>query len=268
MTSARTGLLLAAAAAAACARGLGERPSAPVAPPRSATLEEVRAAYDAYCNGISTISASGDLDVRDQRTGKSQKLGIRLLAARGGRLYIKGSVAIVTALELSSDGARFWFQVPSKKTVWTGSNAAGAQSERDEAPYFALRPGDVVPAFLPEPLKPLPGEVLVFEADRESFSLALARLAEGAGRVRRRVHLRRESLEWSGSRSFDEQGELTSEVSVAGWSDGRPRQVRIERPVEGYSAAFALEKLEANVRVPERAFVPRSPEGYKVIEVP
>ena len=268
MKGCRSLALLCTLALSSCARGLPPRPSAPEPEPRSATLEEVRAAYDAYCNGVSTVSGSGDLELRDDRTGKSQKLGIRLLAGRGGRLYIKGSVAIVTVMELGSDGQRFWFQVPSRKTVWTGSNAASAQSERADAPYYALRPVDVVPAFLPEPLAPAADEALVFEADRRSFSLALARVSRDGARVRQRVWLERESLAWSRSRSFDERGELLSEVSVGGWQDGRPRQVRIERPAEGYSAAFSLDKLEANLQLPERAFATRSPEGYKRVELP
>jgi outer membrane lipoprotein-sorting protein len=243
------------------------RPAAPAAPLRLATLEEIRAAYDGYCNGIETLSASGDLDVRDARTGKTQRLGVRLVAARGGRLYLKGSVAVVTALEVVSNGDRFWFQVPSKKTVWTGSSNSSAESERSEAPYYALRPSDIALAFLPEPLTPGAGEALVLESDRQSFSLALVSAAGGTGVARRRVWLERASLAWIRSRSFDEKGELRSEVGLAGWAQGRPRQVVISRPGDGYVAAFALDELDANVPVPERAFQPRTPQGYKVVEV-
>jgi hypothetical protein len=67
-------------------------------------------------------------------------VGVRFVAARGGRLYLKGSVLVVTALEVVSDGERFWFQVLSKKTVWTGPNDAGNRAEgADKAPYYALR---------------------------------------------------------------------------------------------------------------------------------
>lgn len=252
-----------------CAGAPPVRPAAPQAPLRSATLEEIRAAYDAYCKGIETLSASGDLDVRDTRTGKAHKLGVRLVATRGGRLYLKGSMAIVTALEVVSDGARFWFQVPSKKTVWTGASGASLEAERQDAPYYALRPADISQAFLPEPLEAGEAQLLALDADRQSFSLSLVDLSAQARRgvVRRRVSLSRQSLEWSRSLSYDAQGELVSDVSLGGWRQGRPRQVVIIRPSEGYVAAFSLDKLEANVPVPERAFAPRTPEGYKVVEV-
>ena len=250
-----------------CAGGLPARPSAPLPPPRSATLEEIRAAYDAYCHGIETLSASGDLQVQDTRTGKSQRLSVRFVGTRGGRLYLKGSVAVVTALEVISNGQRFWLQVPSKKTVWTGSTDVSTQTERSEAPYYALRPADVTLAFLPEPLDRGPDEQLVLESDRQSFSLTLCRTTAGSGYVRRRVVLRRDSLEWAQTRSFDEHGELVTDVSLAGWREGRPREVAISRPGEGYVASFSLDKFEVNVPVPERAFAPRTPDGYKLVEV-
>jgi len=60
----------------------------------------------AHANGIETLSASGDLEVRDLRAGRARKLGVRLVASRGGKLYLKGSVAVVTAMEVVADGQR------------------------------------------------------------------------------------------------------------------------------------------------------------------
>src|SRR5207247_8568458 len=81
----------------------------PARPLRAAALEEVLAAHDGYCKGIDTLSASGDLEVRDFRAGKARRLGVRLVATRGGKLYLKASVAVVTALEVASAGKRSWF---------------------------------------------------------------------------------------------------------------------------------------------------------------
>jgi outer membrane lipoprotein-sorting protein len=191
-----------------------------------------------------------------------------MVVARGGRLYLKGSVAIVTALELVANGDRFWFQVPSKKTVWTGRSDSAPDAERGDAPYYALRPRDIVLAFLPEPLEPREGEWLLFESDRQDFSMTLAATSAGAGYVRRRVSLVRESLAWQRSREFDEHGELQNEIRVADFVDGLPRHVVITRPTQGYVASFALDKVERNASVPERAFTGRAPEGYTVVEVP
>jgi outer membrane lipoprotein-sorting protein len=259
----------AALLAAACGGSPLARPVAPLAPPRQATAEEVLSAYDAYCRGLETLSASGDLEVRDSRTGKSQRVGVRLVAARGGRLYLKGSVAVVTALEVVANGDRFWLQVPSRKTIWTGPAALAPAREAgsSEAPYFALRPSDVTRALLPEPLAAEAGDALVLESDRQAFALLLARPGDGLARARRRVWLSRETLQPLRSREYDERGELVSEATFGGYREGLPREVVVSRPAEGYVAAFSLDRADRNVTVPDKAFIPRLPEGYKVVEV-
>src|SRR5262249_22699696 len=93
-------LLLFSLGPVACAKARVAAPQARPAGLRSATVDEVLAAYDGYCKKLDTLSASGDLDVRDVRAGKAHSLGVRLVATRGGRLYLKGSVAVITALEV------------------------------------------------------------------------------------------------------------------------------------------------------------------------
>jgi hypothetical protein len=233
------------------------------------TLDEALDSYDSYCAGVRTFSASGDLDVKDLRAGKQRKLGVRLVATRGDRLYLKGSVLVVTALEVVSDGSRFWFQVPSKKTVWTGlaSEGAPAAEGADQAPYYALRPRDVTGALLPDPLAPGAEDTLVMDAEREIVWLSLARAESGRGTVRRRVGLERESLRPVSLRAYDAGGELLSDVTLAGWSADAPRRVVIRRPAEGYVAEFSLDKVELNKTVPEKAFEPRPAVGYRMVEV-
>ena len=237
----------------------------PARPQRAAALEEVLAAHDGYCKGIDTLSASGDLEVRDFRAGKARRLGVRLVATRGGRLYLKASVAVVTALEVSSDGKQFWFQVPSRRTVWTGRADQNPEAEDEQAPYYALRPADVTAALLPEPLAPGPRDAVVLEGDPETFRLTVAPRARGV--VRRAVSVDRESLRPLRSRQYDERGDLVSEFEYGEVTRGPARRVAVRRPREGYEALFTFDKAEANVAVPARAFAPRTPEGYKVVEV-
>lgn len=238
--------------------------------PRQATPEQVLAAWDDYARAVETLSASGDLTLRDTRRGKSGQLSVRVVAGRGDRLYLKGSVAVVTGVEVSSDGERFWFSVPSKKKVWTGLNGNASQPEEaadDEEPYYALRPVDVSQALLPEPMAPSPGETLVFSGERESFVLTLAGSQGGLVRARRRVWLDRETLLPKRAQRFDADGDLVTDVAWRGWDDGRPRDVTIVRPLEGYLARFLLTRVRTDVDVPERAFTGRTPDGYEVIEV-
>lgn len=252
-------------ALAGCATRTIERQAAPARPARPVTLEEALSAYDGYCQGLQSISASGDLDVKDLRAGKQRKIGVRLLATRGDRLYLKGQVLVVTALEIVSNGERFWFQVPSKKTVWTGpvSGVAPAAEGADRAPYYALRPRDVTAAVLPEALDPGEGDGVFLEADRSLACLSLAR----GGLLRRRACLERETLRPARLRSYDERGELVADVELSAWSEAGPRRIVISRPAEGYVVDLRLDKLERNKPVPERAFEPRPAPGYETVEV-
>jgi outer membrane lipoprotein-sorting protein len=261
--------LLVALALTGCATSRPLPGAVSLAEPRQASLDEVMGAYDNYCGRIRTFSGSGDLELQDLRAGRARKVGVRFVAARGGRLYLKGSVLVVTALEIVSDGARFWFQVPSKKKVWTGPNDAGNTAEgADKAPYYALRPRDVTSAFLPDALAHGDGDALLFEADRQSFTVTVGQIVGGHGFARRRVSLDRETLQLVRMRDYDTRGDLVTDVAFSVWSEGVPHKVTIERPRLGYVASFALDKAEANVSVPDRAFVARTPEGYAVEEVP
>ena len=85
--------------------------------------------------------------------------------------------------------------------------------------------------------------------------------------MRRRVWLDRDGLRPVRERRYDERGELVCEVHLGGWDAGAPRRIQIDRPAEGYEALLDLDKVERNVPVPEQAFVPRTPAGYKVEEV-
>jgi outer membrane lipoprotein-sorting protein len=259
-------LLASSAPGAGCLARAKTIPVVPARPLRAASLDEVLAAYDAHATGGQTLSASGDLEVRDLRAGKARKLGVRLVASRGGKLYLKGSVAVVTAIEVVADGRRFWFQVPSRKTVWTGLSDSANLAEGDDAPYYALRPSDVTSALLPEPLAPGPRDALVLEADPDAFSLALAP-REARAAVSRRVWMERETLRPVRLRRYDARGELVSDVQLGDWRGDAPRRVQIDRPGEGYQAIFDLDKVERNVPVPAQAFVPRTPPDYKVEEV-
>ena len=254
---------------AACVTRKVPTGAAPFRPPRAATLEEVVAAYDGFCRGASTLSASGELDVRDLRAGKARRIGVRVLAGRGGRLYLKGSVAVVTVLEVVADGQRFWIRVPSKKTVWTGEADASVDesAEGDQAPYYALRPADLVAALLPDPLAPAPGEAVVLDGDALTFGLTVARIEEGRGAARRRIVVDRETLRPSVVRQYDGAGSLSREVRYSDWREGSPRRVLVARPREGYEAELSLDKIETNVALPARAFAQRPAEGYTVVEV-
>jgi hypothetical protein len=256
--------------AGGCAWRARAIPVADLSPVRAATLDEVVKAHERATGALSALSASGRLELIDQRGGRQRSFGARVLCGRGGRLYLKASVAVVTALEATSDGRVFWLAVPSKHKVWTGDAtrpprvAAGADSHDFEA----LRPSDLAAALLPEPLDPRPGEVLLLESEREWFSLALGAPGEaGRGHVRRRVWLERATLHPGRARTYDAGGELALETTWGDWRDGVPWRVGVSRPAQGYAARLTFDKVQANVALPERAFTPRLSPEWEVVEL-
>jgi hypothetical protein len=256
---------LASLGGAACVTRTLAPSAPPTGPLRAASLEEALAAFDGYCREIKSLSASGDLDVRDFRAGKARKVGVRLVAARGGRLYIKGSVAVVTALEVVADGERFWFQIPARKKVWTGRADGQPRAEDEQAPYYALRPADVAAALLPEPLEPKADTTVLVDGDREAVTLTVADKPRGP--VRRAVRLERASLRPLGEKRYDESGDVVAVFTFGAWEGRYPRRIVVGRPTQGYEAEFTLDKADVNAAVPDRAFVPRVPSDYEVVEV-
>lgn len=239
----------------------------PARPPRAASLEEVLAAYERFAQAAASLGGSGELEVRDRRRGESRRFSLRLLAARDGRLYLKASVAVVTALEVVCDGRDFWFQVPSKRTVWTGRADQRPSTGDVREPYEALRPADIVAALLPARLEPALGEVLALEADREAFSVLVARAGPGPVAARQRIWLERESLRPRGLRTYDSQGDLQVEVQWSDWQEGWPRRVELARPLDGYEAGFDFSKVQPGAALPEQAFRPRTPPDYRLVNV-
>ncbi len=266
---AATGLLLLAACQPACSLRAKAIAVADLRPVRVATLDEVLAAHEQATRALTSLSASGHLQVRDRRLGRQREFGARLLCGRGGRLYLKASVAVVTALEATSDGRSFWLSVPSKRRVWTGDATRPPHVATPDAQELeSLSPADLAAALLPEPLDPRPDETLTFEGDRESFSLAVGRAgADGRATVRRRVWLARETLHLVRSRTYDAAGSLELEATFGDWRAGLPWRVGVAREAQGYEAFLAFDKAQANVALPERAFTPRLPKDYEVVRL-
>ena len=129
--------------------------------------------------------------------GQGAQAGRAPGGGRGGRLYLKGSVAVVTALEVVADGERFWFQVPVEEDGLDGRGRRGRPARPSDRAGALLRAAprrrDRGPA--PEPLAPRDGETVLLDGDREAFTLTLAAPGRGrGGRAPARVRLDRETL--------------------------------------------------------------------------
>ena len=104
------------------------------------------------------------------------------------------------------------------------------------------------------------------ESDREAFTLILAAPRPWA-RAAQRSGWSAPCLRPLGERRYDEEGDLVASFTYGSWEGRYPHRIVVGRPREGYEAEFSFEKADVNVAVPDRAFVPRTPADYKVVEV-
>ena len=220
-------------------------------PPREASLDEVLAAYDLYCDGIDTFKATGEMELRNTRTGRAGRLRFDLVASREGiRLEQRGGGP---GFVLVSRDGEFALQSAADGRHWRGAADEPLPSLRD-FPLEALRPSDLSSAFVPSPLTAQPDEALFMEGERSRFAVTLTRRRSGHGVARRQVFLERASLRLQRTLSFDEEGNLRSEVSWRSWRDGVPREILVTRPLDGTLARLELDEAEPNAPVPPGSF--------------
>ena len=246
------GLIAVSVAAASCGssdRELARKRELPE--PREASLEEVLAAYDLYCNGIETFKAAGEMELRNTRTGRVRRFRFDVAASREGvRLEQRdGDAGFVL---VSADGA-FALRSAADGRIWRGAADEPLRSLRD-IPLEALRPTDLASALVPAPLTAQPDEALFMEGERSHFALTLTRRRSGHAVARRQVFLERASLRLQRALSFDADGNLLSEVSWRRWRDGVPREILVTRPLDGTLARLELDRAAPNAPVPPGSF--------------
>jgi hypothetical protein len=219
--------------------------------PREASLEEVLAAYDLYCDGIETFKAAGEMELRNTRTGRAHRFRFDLLASREGvRLEQRDAD---TGFVLVSDDGAFALQSRADGRTWRGAADEPLPSLSD-IPLEALRPSDLATAFVPAALTAQSDEALFMEGERSRFALTLTRRRSGHGVAHRQVFLERASLRLQRVLSFDADGNLRSEVSWHRWRDGVPREILVTRPLDGTLARLELDRAAPNAPVAPGSF--------------
>ncbi len=252
-----------------------------VAPPPAALLdaslddllEELR-----RIGSIESMKATVDLQLtylNDERTKETEVRDVRgfVLGRRPGHIRVQAQTPVTggTAFDMASDGETFRVYLAWKKRFFEGDNANPHRSKKRAE---NVRPQHVLDALLIEP--PSGEETPVMDRVTEGFrhfyvvQLLTERNGEGL-KIHRKIWFDRTTLRIARVEVRDEAGEIIAVSRYRTWTDeygpSYPREVVVERPLEGYDLAVRFIKPGLNEDVPDDSFVLDPPKGLEVERV-
>lgn len=224
---------------------------------------------------IESMKATVDLQLtylNDERTKETELRDVRgfILGKRPGHIRVQAQTPVTggTAFDMASDGSTFRVYLPWKKRFIEGDTANVKRSEKRTE---NVRPQHVLEALLLDP--PLEEETPVMDRVKEGYRhfyvVQLMTDREGEGlRIQRKVWFDRATLRVARVEVRNNEGEVISVSRYQAWDSGDgqpfPRQVMIERPLEGYDLAMTFLKPGLNEEVPDQSFVLDPPKGLEV----
>lgn len=255
--------------------GCGGAPP-PRAQPRptylSAELPELIARANAWT--AAALRARGQLRMYWSGDEDSRHVDINLFASRSGALVLQGRRSLAgTIFNLISDGLDFQLVVPDHAAHYRGTSTAAVEPD-PERPYFALRPHHITEALLPEPLPAAnaPGSYVSRQTYPDLYALVWVQSDNDDVRVRRKVWVRRDTLQVSQIEGFDGDGRIAFVASYSDYPgrgrDAYPRTIEVERPWEELTFRFDLTEAERNPVIPDAAFrFQELPGGYRALTI-
>lgn len=246
-----------------------------IAAAKSATVQELLALLKDYSDRITSLSSTSmrvDLTMGTAEGGTVQKYhsapGYILLRRPDDiRLSIQAPFTKTTVIELLSRGDRFEVWNPRDNKVYVGRNGARGYEleENGEALVFTARPAHIFEAILPRAITLEQADLRISiteEVDSQAKYYVLNLLQESGGvemRTLRRLKIERSEMAVVEDETFTETGRVASIVDYSDLArfDGvlLPREIRIERPIDGYSLGLHFKDWRLNPSLADSAFV-------------
>jgi hypothetical protein len=171
-----------------------------------------------------------------------------------------------TAFDMVANGAQFRLYLPSKNRFIEGRNEPATKVSPNKLEN--LRPEVFLDALFIRPPGPKQTTFPIDFTDEDNAFYILHILetgADGQTRVVRDVWFDRLNLHIVRQMSFDDKGEILTDVRYSGWKNHNgvpfPKVIDINRPQDEYGVVITLEKAEINKPITDDKFMLEQPEG-------
>jgi hypothetical protein len=270
--------------------GIKTQVKVPIAPAiaaaKEATLQELLSLVNDSARRIATLS-SGSMKVTltTEKTdqGELQKYHsapayVLLRRPSDILLNVQNPITKTTILELLSKGDRFEIWNPGKNTVYEGRNsAAGFElDDQGQALSFSARPIHILDAILPPAITFDTPEMRISKIEQQDLSakyyvLTLYR-ETGTSVIRplRQVWIERSRMVVVREDTITESGQTASVVKYSNMGtfagSQLARDIRIERPLDGYSLDLHCDEWRLNPDLQDSSFALHpSPQAERVV---
>jgi hypothetical protein len=254
---------------------------------KTARFDELIALVNLYAERVSALSSStmkatytsGKVENGVLQTYHSAPGYILLKRPEKIRINIQNPITKTTIADMLSVGNEFQVWVPSRNKLYFGTNGTKefVAEGKSESGSFTIRPTHIYDAIVPAKLDTgMSGRWIAMEEDQDPTTkyYVLSDYREsGSGSLLplRKVWIDRSNLTVAKQHFYEEEGELTgivrysNLVSLEGmWL---PLEIKIERPVDGYTLDLTFKAWNLNPDLEDSAFTLKTPEGAERVEL-
>jgi outer membrane lipoprotein-sorting protein len=173
-----------------------------------------------------------------------------------------------TAFDMASNGNEFRVSIPIRSQFFEGRNDAATTSPNK---LENLRPAAFLTSLLIKP--PNEKDATLFENDtNEMHARYILLIVERNGeqlKLSRNIYFDRYTLDISEQKTFDAEGEITSDTTYSNWKNygdtNFPSTIDIQRPKDGYEVVLTVTELKINTAdITAEKFVLNRPPGAQV----
>ena len=261
------------------------KPSEAPAPAKTATKQDLIAAFNQQANAVTSINASVTITLTagSAYTGvikQYHEINGFILAQKPASVRVIGQVPVAgtNIFDMVSDGETFHIYIPSQHRFIVGPANLQRQSAK---PIENLRPQHLTNAIFWEPIA-ANAPILIEEAAEGAsryyvLTVARARGSQGTPspdsppdwEISERIWFDRS--DWSVTRlqTYETEGALGSDISYAGWAPAGaanyPRQITLSRPDNDYKLQIGIKKVTLNETITPDRFVLNQPPGTELV---